>query len=77
MPELVLPTTTVRDLMTSCPLDNTISADEDVMKALERMNQSKLSRMLVTEGNHIAGVITLKYLLEFLSVKLELEEKPA
>jgi CBS domain-containing protein len=37
------------------------------------MNQNGISRLLVTENSRLAGVIALKDLLEFLSLKVELE----
>ena len=38
------------------------------------MKQNDLSRLMVAEDSHLVGVITLKDLLKFLSVKVELDE---
>jgi Zn-dependent protease/CBS domain-containing protein len=66
---------TVRELMSACSLDNTVRPGEDVVKAMEKMSRGKLSRLLVVEESRLAGILTLKDLLEFLSVKMELEEQ--
>ena len=64
---------TVGEIVSTCSPDNTISVDEDAVVALSKMNQKGVSRLLVTENNRLAGVIALKDLLEFLSLKIELE----
>ena len=53
---------------------NSISPDEDPMQALSRMSQTGNSRLLVLEGDKLAGIITLKDILNFLSLKMDLEE---
>ncbi len=68
--------TTVAELATKCSPENTIAADADAIKALARMNQTGISRLLVVDQTgHLKGVVTLKDLLEFLSLKVELEEE--
>ena len=64
---------TVGEIATACSPDNTIGVDEDAVKALSKMNQNGISRLLVTEKDRLAGVIALKDLLEFLSLKVELD----
>ncbi|HPJ72955.1 MAG TPA: CBS domain-containing protein, partial [bacterium] len=64
---------TVRDLMTSCSRENTISPGTDAMRVLTLMNQAKSGRMMVVDGDKLVGVITLKDLLDFFSIKLDLE----
>jgi predicted transcriptional regulator len=64
----------VRDIMAECDSDNTISPDTDAMQALSRMNRSGKSRLMVVDGDHIKGIISLKDMLRFLSLKVELEE---
>ncbi len=46
------------------------------MKALQTMNRTGNSRLLVVENGKLAGVLALKDLLGFLSLKLDLEEEP-
>jgi Zn-dependent protease/CBS domain-containing protein len=65
---------TIGELAKNCSEENTIKADDDAVKALARMNRGHLSRLIVTDGqNHLAGVLSLKDLLNFLSLKVELE----
>ena len=64
---------TVRDLATQCSPENTIEPQADAIKALSLMARTGSSRLIVIEGNRMVGVITLKDMLKFLSLKLELE----
>lgn len=66
--------TDVGDVLQSCTDDNTISADADAMDAMSKMNRTGSSRLLVTEGDRLIGIISLKDLLGFLSRKVELDE---
>ena len=52
---------------------STIEADNDAMKALAAMSRNHASRLLVTDEGKLVGVLALKDLLKFLSLKLELE----
>jgi len=65
---------TVAEAMSTCGRQNTISPDDDAVHALAAMNRSGNSRLLVIENGSLAGIITLKDLLQFLSVKMELEQ---
>jgi len=38
------------------------------------MNQTGASRLMVVSGERLIGIITLKDMLQFLSLKMELEE---
>jgi Zn-dependent protease len=51
----------------------TISPDGDALDALGKMQREGVSRLLVTEGGRLVGIVSLKDLLRFLSLKLELE----
>lgn len=53
---------------------NTIAPETDAMKALAAMNRGRSSRLMVVEGDRLVGILTLKDLLEFFSLKMELEE---
>ncbi len=66
-------TTTVGALASACAPSNTIPPTLDAMEAMTRMRRTGRSRMLVAEGEHLLGVVTLKDLMAFLSMKLELE----
>ncbi|HZT80838.1 MAG TPA: site-2 protease family protein, partial [Gemmataceae bacterium] len=50
-----------------------IAPDADAMDALGKMQRTGLSRLLVTEGGRLVGIVSLKDLLRFLSLKMELE----
>jgi Zn-dependent protease/predicted transcriptional regulator len=66
---------TVGEVSKPCSSENTISPDADAMDALSTMNRTRNSRLMVVEGDRLFGVITLKDLLDFLSLKLDLEQK--
>ena len=50
-----------------------IAADADALEALGKMQRTGSSRLLVTEGDRLLGIVSLKDLLRFLNLKLELE----
>jgi len=64
---------TVSEVAKECSLDNTIGPNDDAVKALAQMNRTGNSRLLVVEGDQLVGVVALKDMLRFLSVKLDLE----
>ena len=66
--------TPVSAVMEQRSADNCIPPDADATKALARMNQSRVSRLMVVSGDNLLGIVTLKDLLQFLSLKIELEE---
>jgi len=68
---------TVGAIATGCTEQNSVSADTDAIDALARMNKTRASRLLVVEGERLVGILTLKDLLRFLALKIELEEKRA
>ena len=43
------------------------------LAAFEKMQRKGVSRLLVAEGDRLLGIISLKDLLQFLSLKLDLE----
>ncbi|MGC9453248.1 MAG: site-2 protease family protein [Phycisphaerae bacterium] len=69
------PTTTVADIAEPCGPDNTIEADTDAVHALSHLSRTGSSRVMVTEDGELAGVLSLKDLMDFLSLKLELESE--
>jgi CBS domain-containing protein len=64
---------TVRELMQGCSEDTTISPDEDAMEALAKMSRTQLSRLMVVRDGRLLGIVTLKDMLSFLSMKMEFE----
>ncbi|MBD3402592.1 CBS domain-containing protein [candidate division GN15 bacterium] len=65
---------TVRDIATECSTENMTEPGTDPVKVLGRMRKSGNSRMMVTRGSELVGIIALKDMLEFLSLKVDLEE---
>jgi CBS domain-containing protein len=51
----------------------TITPDTDALQALAQMQRTGSSRLLVTEGDRLVGIVSLKDLLRFLDTKMELE----
>jgi Zn-dependent protease len=54
--------------------ENTIAPTTDAMAALAAMSRGRASRLMVVDGDRLVGILTLKDLLEFFSLKMELEE---
>lgn len=67
---------TVRDVAQPCAPAVTIAADTDALQALAIMNRTGSSRLMVVEGDRLVGIVALKDLLQFLSLKLPLGETP-
>ncbi|OHB55559.1 MAG: peptidase M50 [Planctomycetes bacterium GWF2_50_10] len=68
------PIKTVRDIAQQCGETNTVSPQIDAMAALGKMNELQVSRLMVVDGGRLAGIISLRDMLKFLSMKTELEE---
>jgi CBS domain-containing protein len=65
---------TVSELVHQCSTENTIDPDSDATEALSKMNNTGNSRLMVVKEDRLEGVVTLKDMLEFLSIKMELEQ---
>ncbi len=65
--------TIVGDVAEPCSAENTIEPEADATVALARMSRSGVSRLMVVDEGNLVGVITLKDLLGFISLKVELE----
>ena len=66
---------TIREAASPCSAENTISPQTDAVKALAMMSQGAISRLMVVENGRLVGLVTLKDLLDFFSLKVELEEQ--
>jgi CBS domain-containing protein len=66
-------TRTVRDAAVACTPDTTVAAGADALDALTKMSRSGTSRMLVVDGDRLVGVLTMKDLLDFFALKMDLE----
>jgi predicted transcriptional regulator len=63
----------VSEIAVPCSENNTIAPDVDAIKALSMMKSTGNSRLMVVENNRLEGIIALKDMLKFLSLKLDLE----
>lgn len=63
----------VRDIMAGCSAENTVSADEDSVRALGLMRRTGNSRLMVVQDGRLVGLVTLKDLLHLISLKMDLE----
>jgi len=73
LPREVWDDRSVADIMEICSRENCITPSTDTVKALSVMRRSGNSRLLVVEDGRLAGIVALKDLLEFLSLKMDLE----
>lgn len=62
----------VKELAQSCSEENTISPDQDAMKALSSMKKNNVSRLMVVKDGELKGVISLKDMMGLLSMKIDL-----
>ena len=69
--------TSVASIMRGCGPENSVSPDQDALAALTMMHRTQNGRLLVTEHGRLVGVVTLKDMLKFLSLKLDLEGEGA
>jgi Zn-dependent protease len=65
---------TVGEIAIPCSPENTIEQHADALKALALMTRTGASRLMVVEGDRLVGIIALKDMLNFLALKVELEE---
>lgn len=68
---------TVKEIAGTCTAGNTIDPDADATKALEQMNRTGTSRLMVVDHGKLVGILALRDLLRFLSKKLDFEAAEA
>ncbi|MGH7528965.1 MAG: site-2 protease family protein [Gemmatimonadales bacterium] len=64
---------TVGSVVVPCSARNAVSPDTDALQALALMRRTGAPHLLVVDADRLAGVVTLKDLLEFFALKVELE----
>ena len=64
---------TVKDIMIHCSDENVISPTTDALQALAIMNRTGNSRLMIVDNNHLLGIVTLKDMLKFFNIKIDLE----
>jgi Zn-dependent protease/CBS domain-containing protein len=74
IPQHDWPVRTVTEIMSECGDANTVRADDDAMRALAKLNASGESRLMVVDDGQLVGILSLKDLLRFLSLRVELDE---
>jgi Zn-dependent protease len=74
-PQSDWPSRTVQEIAEPCSSENTIGADEDALRALSKMRKADASRLMVVQDGNLAGILTLKDLLKFIALKIELEDE--
>jgi Zn-dependent protease/CBS domain-containing protein len=65
---------TVGAITTACSDDNSVAPSTDAMEALAKMSRTGTSRLMVVDDGKLAGVLTAKDLLRFMTVKMEMEK---
>jgi predicted transcriptional regulator len=65
---------TIGEILKQCANENTTARSADAMQTLSRMNQGSVSRLMVVQHDHLEGIVSLKDLLKFIALKVELEE---
>lgn len=64
---------TIGEIVEPLSDENCVGPDADAMDALSKMNRTRRGRLLVVESGELLGIVALKDLMEFLSLKLDLE----
>lgn len=65
----------VSDQIDRCSSENTIALDMGALQALTLMSRTKNSRLMVVAGDRLVGIISLKDILGYLSLKMELGDE--
>ena len=57
------------DITQRCSDANTVGPETDAVVALSRMNRGRNGRLLIVREGRLLGIVTLKDMLDFLSLK--------
>lgn len=68
---------TVGAIMEQCGPDNTVAEDSEAAQALRQMQRTGRSRLFVVRGQRLVGVLSLRDLMNYLSLRMELEGEHA
>jgi predicted transcriptional regulator len=68
---------TVAEIAGNCTDVNTIDPAADATQALEKMNKTGNTRLMVLDRGRLVGILALRDLLKFLSIKLDFEAAEA
>lgn len=61
--------------MEPCGPDHTVTEDTEAARALGLMQRTGRSRLFVVRDGHLVGVLSLRDLLNYLSLRSDLERK--
>lgn len=64
----------VRDVMQPLSPDITVPPTTDALQAINVLNRTGGSRLLVTDNSHLVGILSIRDLMHYLSLKSELQE---
>lgn len=64
----------VAGILRPCTEENSVGRDTDAMVALSKMYQSGNSRLMVIDDGKLVGIIAIKDMMEFLSIKMDIEK---
>jgi Zn-dependent protease/predicted transcriptional regulator len=67
---------TVAEIMEPCSADNTVAPETDTLEAMRKMQRTGRSPLLVVNRGQLVGMLSLRDLLELLTLRLELGEGP-
>jgi Zn-dependent protease/CBS domain-containing protein len=70
-------TRAVAEVMEPCTPENVVHPDTDTLDAWNRMSRTGRSRLLVVENGELAGILSLRDLMQFLALKFDLEQMRA
>ena len=65
---------TVGESLSGCSPENTVGPGMDALKALSIMSRTGNSRLMVADADQLIGIISLKDIMGFLSVKFDIGE---
>jgi predicted transcriptional regulator len=66
---------TVSEFVQDCSADTTISPQADAVKALAAMRRTGNSRLMVVEESRLVGIVALRDMLNYLALKVDLEDE--
>lgn len=67
-------TTIIREIAEGCSGRNTLRPDTDAMSALSRMQRLGVGRMMVTEGDQLVGIFSMRDVMKLMALRVELDE---
>jgi Zn-dependent protease/CBS domain-containing protein len=67
-------TLTVRDVMEPCDDSSSVHPNTDTLEALGKMMRTGRSRLLVVDHGRLVGVLSLRDIMDFINLKVELDE---